>query len=193
MAQGRSQHTGKSPKDFSLHFSSKATEKNCPFVLCRVRLDTPEGLGSQQEATRGLSRMHKPPPRGFQCPGHSSGERFHSFRLACKGVSPVWQPKSHCLDISRNPYIKMPWDGRPSTWPWHMMVPRPGASCFTSLPSERPFPVYENVYKNTYFTESWCKVNNRDADQKFRTRRSYFHYARRQRSFKKLFMDPLDN
>lgn len=65
------------------------------------------------------------------------------------------------------------------------------ASFFTSSPSELPFPVYENVYKNTYFTASW-RVNNWDADQKLLLK-SYLLDARRQRSLKKLSVYSFDN
>ena len=37
-----------------------------------------------------------------------------------------------------------------------------------------PFPVYENAYKNTYFTGSWWRENNWDADQIFLLYKSYF-------------------
>lgn len=36
-----------------------------------------------------------------------------------------------------------------------------------------PFPVYENTYKNTYFTRSWWRENNWDADQIFLLYKSY--------------------
>lgn len=188
MAQGESQPTGKALKT-SFFISAPGSLNKAPF-FCKVRLDSSQGLASKQESTKGLSWMHESPPSCFQNHGHSPGEHFHSLHPACKGLTsmtgedplhqhfllPLHQEamgqKAKHMALKRN------------------SVSRTEASFFTSSPSKLPFPVYENVYKNTYFTGSW-RANNWDADQKLLLK-SYFHDARRQR-LKKLSVYSFDN
>lgn len=189
MAQGESQPTGKALKTL-VFISAWGSLNKAPF-FCKVRLDTSQGLASKRESTKGLSGMHEPLPSCFQNHGHSPGEQFHSLHPACRGLTSMTtsDPLHQHLPLPLHQEAM----GQKAK---HMALKRKSvsgteASFFTSSPSELPFPVYENVYKNTYFTASW-RVNNWDADQKLLLK-SYLLDARRQRSLKKLSVYAFDN
>lgn len=119
MAQGESQPTGKALKT-SFFISAPGSLNKAP-SFCQVRLDTSQGLASKRESTKGLSWMHESPPSCFQIMGtHLGSNSTVCIQLA--RVSPAWQPKTHCTNISCCPYTKKPWDRRQSTWPWNGIV-----------------------------------------------------------------------
>lgn len=115
MAQGESQPTGKALK--TLVFISAEVHLTKPLSSVKWDWIHPKAWlpnGNPQRVFPGCMNLF---PVVFKIMGtHLGSNSTVCIQLA--GVSPAWQPQTHCTNISRCPYTKKPWDRRQSTWPW---------------------------------------------------------------------------